>query len=344
MQKNNILNRWSLFFMIAVLGLSISCKQSSKKVELKYVDMVEGLQKLSVKRCLPSDIYMLKKQYGRVFDVWFTEIMDYQRYKMYPDSIVADYFNYWIQSNKPMFKALDAHYAIHTQWKEELNDAWGNLQTQLPKTPTPIVYGYFSQFSNYNTFVDTSKGQLILGFSKEMFMNDTFPLYDMLEVPDFYNRYNSPSQISTMLIWNYLKSKFEPEHSLKTMIDQAVFEGKIWSLLQNIHPDLEIYDQLGYTKQEWNMMTLDQGQIWRHLLDTKNLFSSDFNAYKRYFIYGNKTFGAGIPPECPPMIGTFIGYQIVQAYLKESGASYVDLFNEHDASKILRISGYNPAK
>lgn len=76
MQKNNILNRWSLFFIIAVLGLSISCKQNAKKVDLKYVDMVEGLEKLATKRCVPSDIYMLKKQYGRVFDVWFTEIMD----------------------------------------------------------------------------------------------------------------------------------------------------------------------------------------------------------------------------------------------------------------------------
>ena len=79
MQKNNILNRWSLFFIIAVLGLSISCKQNAKKADLKYVDMVDGLEKLTTKRCMSSDIYMLKKQYGRVFDVWFTEIMDYQR-------------------------------------------------------------------------------------------------------------------------------------------------------------------------------------------------------------------------------------------------------------------------
>ncbi len=344
MQKNNIFSRWAVFLIIGLLGLSISCKQNKKEVSLKYVDMVEGLEKLTTKRCMAPDIYMLKKQYGRVFDVWFNEIMDYQRYKMYPDSIVADYFNYWLQTNKPMFKALDAHYKIHTQWKEDMNDAWGNLQSQLPQTPTPILYGYFSQFSNYNTFVDSANGKLILGFSKEMFMNDTFPLYDMLEVPEFYARYNSPSQIPTMLIWNYLKSKYENEHQLKTMIDQAVFEGKIWSLLKEVQPDKEIYDLLGYTKQEWNMMTLDQGQIWRHLLETKNLFSSDFNAYKRYFIYGNRTFGAGIPPECPPMIGSFIGYQIVQAYLKESGGTYADLFKEHDASKILRISGYNPVK
>ena len=57
-----------------------------------------------------------------------------------------------------------------------------------------------------------------------------------------------------------------------------------------------------------------------------------------------KTIGAGIPADCPPMIGSFMGLQIVEAYRKATDCSYQQLFNEHDASKILRLSGYNPVK
>lgn len=344
MQKNNFLKKSTLFLSVLILGLSISCKQKAAKPEIKFVDFTQTLDSLSSKRVLSQDIYMLKKQYGRFFNVWFSEIMDYNRYANFPDSMVATYFNYFVQQNKPMFKAMNAHYAIHTEWKNDLNESWQNLQTALPNTPTPVVYGYFSQFSNYNTFVDTTKGQLIMGFSKEMFMNDTFPVYAMLEVPDFFNRYNSPPQIPTMLIWNYIKSKFETEHNIKTMLEQAVFEGKIWSLLQEVSPKSEVYDLLGYTKDEWKIMKLDQGQMWRHFLENKLLFSSDFNSYKRYFVYGAHTFGAGIPADCPPMIGSFMGLQIVEAYRKATDCSYQQLFNEHDASKILRLSGYNPVK
>lgn len=344
MQKNKFSNKWSLWMLFAILGLSISCKQKAPMPEIQIVDFVQNLDSLSNKRIEARDLYVLKKQYGRFFDVWFNEIMDYNRYANYPDSMVATYFNYFVQQNKPMFKALDAHYKIHTSWREELNKSWQNLQTTLPNTPTPVVYAYFSQFSNYNTFVDTSKGKLILGFSKEMFMNDTFPVYSMLEVPEFFNRYNNPNQIPTMLIWNYLKSKFENEHHIKTMLEQAVFEGKIWALLEEVSPQLEVFDLLGYSKEEWKIMKLDQGQIWRHLLENKLLFSSDFNSFKRYFIYGNHTFGAGIPADCPPMIGSFMGMQIVQAYRKATDCSWQQLFDEHDATKILRMSGYNPVK
>jgi hypothetical protein len=44
------------------------------------------------------------------------------------------------------------------------------------------------------------------------------------------------------------------------------------------------------------------------------------------------------------MIGSFIGMKIIQKYKSESGASWEEIFNETDAAKILRNSGYNPVR
>lgn len=344
MQKNTISKKLTYFFVFAILLFSISCKQDEKKADVKYVDFVQVLDSLSKRRVELPQMLALKKQYGRFFDVWFNEIMDYARFKNYPDSIVVNSFNYLLQQNKILYKAINAHYKKCPQWQSDFENQWSNLQSELPKTPNPVVYEYMSQFSNYNTFVDTGNGKLILGFSKEMFMNDTFPVYSMLDVPEFFNRYNSPDQIPTMLIWNYLKSRYESEYSLKTMLDQAVFDGKIWALLIEVSDSEKPYELLGYTKQEWSQMEIEQGQIWKHYLQNKVLFSSDFNFYKRYFVYGMHTFGAGIPTDTPPMIGSFSGLQIVKNYMKETDCSWDELFKEHDAAKILKISGYNPAK
>ncbi len=346
MQKNNFFNNYSFLKVVLAAVLFTSCsKQNIKPADITYQDFTVELDKLAQKKAEVADLKSLNQGYGRFFDVWFSEIMDYSKYRGFSDQEITQVFGQWLQVNKPVFRILKSHYEKETNWRNDLNNQWGHLQTLLPETPTPQLVGYFSQFSNYNTFVDTTEnGQLLLGYSKEMFLNDTFPLYQMLEVPSFYNRYNSPEQIPTMLIWNYLKSTFEPKHKIKNMLDQAVFDGKIWSVLMEISNGKNPFEMLGYSESEWAMLERDQGQMWRLYLEQKALYSNDFNVYRRFFVYGDKTFGPGIPPECPPMIGSFTGYKIVQRYMQEMDVSWQDLFNEYDSQKILRLSGYNPVK
>jgi len=346
MQKNDFFTKplWALFLIL--MGFCTSCdEQDGKPVEMPMKDFTTTLDSLSTQRVGVQDLQRIKQQYGRFFDIWFSEIMDYSKFRGYPDSIIAQRFSYWVQTNKQVFLWIKEHYEKNTSWRTDLNTMWGKLSYRLPKTPQPTIVSYFSQFSNFNTFVDSSKSQgLILGFSKEMFMNDTFPLYAMLDVPGFYNRYNNTEQIPTMLIWNYLKSQYESKHNPKNMLEQAVFEGKIWALILDMQDGNDGFINLGYTEEEWAMMERDQGQMWKLFLEQKALYSNDFNVYRRYFVYGDKTFGPGIPPECPPMIGSFVGTKIVQRYLQEVDVTWEELFDEHDANKILRLSGYNPVK
>jgi hypothetical protein len=346
MQKNNFFKKIGLCALTLSLTLFTSCvKQKGKPAEIAYQDFTQDLQKLTTKRLEVSDLKELKKVHGRFFDVWFSEIMDYSRYKGFSDQEIAQTFGQWLQINKPVFQVLQAHYQKNTQWQQDFSNQWGTLQALLPKTPTPKLYGYFSQFSNYNTFVDTTEnGTLLLGFSKEMFLNDTFPLYAMLEVPGFYNRYNSPEQIPTLLIWNYLKSHYESKHKINSMLEQAIFDGKIWAILMEITDAAEPYQLLGYTPEEWARLEKDQGQMWRHYIEEKVLYSKNFNQYRRYFVYGDKTFGPNIPADCPPMIGSFTGFKIVKRYMEEMDVTWEDVFNETDAQKMLRLSGYNPAR
>jgi len=346
MQKNNFFKKTHFLALGVILLLLTSCQNTKvKPADITHRDFTLELEKLTLKRVEVSELKRLKDEYGRFFDVWFSEIMDYSKYRGFSDGELAQVFGQWLLVNKPVFNVLKAHYNQVGDWKNSLNIQWGQMQMLLPRTPTPQLVSYFSQFSNYNTFVDTTEnGEVLLGFSKEMFLNDTFPLYTMLEVPGFYNRYNSPEQIPTMLIWNYLKSTYEPKHKIKNMLEQAVFDGKIWSLLLEISNADNPFEMLGYSESEWAMLERDQGQMWRLYLEQKALYSNDFNVYRRYFVYGDKTFGPGIPSECPPLIGSFTGYKIVQRYMQEMDITWQDLFEEHDAQKILRLSGYNPVK
>jgi hypothetical protein len=339
MQKKSILLNSALVFLSFMLQFFYSCNTEKSYKAIPTVDFTEELASLADRGGVSqSDLLDLRKKHGRFFDLWFYEIADFKKYGPLPDSIQAVYLSEFVLRN-----SIRKHFAQYPNLKNNISQAFGKLNEQIGNVQAPAVYPYFSQFSNYNTFIDTNKGKTILAYSSEMFLNDTFPLYKLLEVPEFYNRYNGTDQIPAMLLWNYLKGRFEGEGT-NSMLEEAIFNGKIWYTMEQVLGDEKIWYHLGYTEKEWNMMVTQEGQIWRHYLNENALFSTEFNHYKRYFTYGNRTFGAGIPEDCPPLIGNFTGYRIVLQMMEKKEMTLQQLWAEKDAAKILKISGYNPLK
>ncbi|MBL7812516.1 MAG: hypothetical protein JNL57_09865 [Bacteroidetes bacterium] len=347
MQTNRFLVNCVLCSGLILSAFFAGCEQKKAVgVPVEFRNFCGELDSLSRDSLSLAEFRALQKEYGRFFELWLMEIMDFSRpgLAMQSDTVKAVYLNELLRMNKPVFTALRKTFGTYRETAKQIEDAANRLWLLLPEKKKPVVYSYFSQFSNYNTFVDTLPGQTILAFSAEMFLGDTFPVYEMLEVPEFFNRYNAPKQVAPMLLWNYLKSRYEYEQTGKTMLDEAVFNGKIWYTLQQVFPDLKPWELFGYKEEEWTRMETEEGQIWRFYLSSNVLFSSDFNAYKRFFNYGTHTFGAGIPPDCPPLIGHFSGYRIVSAYMDKHKTSLPDMWNMKNANDLLRLSGYNPIK
>ncbi len=352
MQKNNnhtIKSSW-IYPLFVVILISCTPKKQAAPVKLEYSDFAMELDGLRTKGFGASDVVALRNKYGRFFSLWMYEVMDFGRFGPISDTARAQYLQYWLLQNTPVFNVVKSHYQKNTQWKADLEQAWGNLQQEIPGTPKATVYGYLSQFSNYNTFVDTvvnpisHQQEVILAFSEEMFLNDTFPAYALLEMPPFFNRYNGSDQVASQLMWNYLKMRFEPTHKRNNMLEEMMFQGKLWYSLMALFPDRNPWELLGYDEKEWKWMMREEGQIWKHFLDNKLLFSTKFNDYKRYFAFGNKTFGGAVPEDCPPLIGNFIGMRITQTFATKNDANLDQIWRNVNANQFLQASTYNPIK
>src|SRR5258706_63077 len=73
------------------------------------------------------------------------------------------------------------------------------------------------------------------------------------------------------------------------------------------------------------------------------LFSSNSELFSKYLSEGPTT--NGFPAESPGNIGTFVGWQIIKAYMKENPEiSPARLMKETDATIILKDSKYKPKK
>jgi hypothetical protein len=99
-----------------------------------------------------------------------------------------------MNQNSRVFLWVKNHYQRETEYKDLLSNGLTRLHGELNAfndslAATFEVYDYLSQFSNYSTFTDEQmvmengkkRKKYILAYSKEMFLNDTFPVYSQLD-------------------------------------------------------------------------------------------------------------------------------------------------------------------
>lgn len=338
----------SLGLSCILLLVIVSCKNNQNSVTLKFVDLTSEMETLDNDSITPDEFKMLSKKYPDFFNNWFYEVMgmsDYlPQFKLngrVSDTVKASFLTAILKRNTPVFKYIKKHYDKYPNLNADITNAFNKLKKVIPKANMPVIYRYISNFSYYNTFSVYNDTTMHLGYSAEMFFNDTFP-YSSLEVEDFYNRYNATSYIPKALVWNYLNTYYNKYHTHSNALEEAIFQGKVWYMLEQIFGSEQLYKTLGYKAEEWKFFKEEEGNSWQFLIKENVLYQTDAKKYERYFIRGNETFG--LPVKCPPMLGAYQGYRIVKDYLKKTGASDEELWKETKGTVMLQKSGYNPVR
>lgn len=344
MQKNTILRNCLLCFS-AIIGLFTGCSYE-KSEKLPASNLMEAVETAAAGGVSAEEVKEIKQKFTKKFDRWCVDIMGVPAPYMANDSALAVFLSRFSEINKPIIAAVTKHYSRYPNLDGNIEKCISNMKKEFPDAGAFEVFVYFSQFSLTNTFTDTVSGKHILGYSAEMFMDDTCTLYDQIEgMPAWIKRYARTEQIAPYLAITYLNGRYLEKHPRKTMLDEMIYQGKLWYSLMKLAPDLAPERLLGYSSDEWKFLQKEESNIWNFYLQEKILFSTDFNrGYKRFFIQGERTTGAGLPEDCPPRIGNFSGLKIVTAYADKTGKSLKQIWEETNAGNILKESGYNPIR
>lgn len=344
MQKNTILGNCLLCFS-AIVALFSGCT-SEKHTSLPVNDLTVALEKAGPSGIDVNEVKEIKQQFSKKFDRWCMDIMGVPPVYMQNDSVLAVFLTRFMELNKPILAAVSSHYRRYPGLNHEIETCIAGLKKEFSDAGEFEVFVYFSQFSMTNTFTDTASGKHVLGYSAELFMDDTCRLYDQIEgIPAWMKRYARTEQIAPYLGITYLNGRYLDKHVRKTMLDEMIYQGKLWYSLLQLSPEIPPARLLGYTPDEWEFLQKEESNIWNFYLQEKMLFSMDFNrGYKRFFIQGERTTGAGLPENCPPRIGNFSGLKIVSAYAEKTGKSLKQIWEETQSGNILKESGYNPIR
>lgn len=146
-------------------------------------------------------------------------------------------------------------------------------------------------------------------------------------------------------VYTYLREITFRDVPLQSMNPEASFldciidEGKYIYATQAVLKDCKLNLILRYTEKELEWVEKNESNIWGYIIQNQLLYNKDRTKYMHLTAQGPGTKNiAGSPSR----IGYYIGYKIVQNYMRENSVSLDSLFKISDSELILRESKYKP--
>ena len=97
---------------------------------------------------------------------------------------------------------------------------------------------------------------------------------------------------------------------------------------------------IGYTDEEWGDVFENEDIIWANFIQNEWLYETN-HIIKQKFL-GERPNVYEIGEKCPGRVGAWLGWRIVNAYMKNANVSVQQLMAEQDHHKIFAQSNYKP--
>lgn len=126
----------------------------------------------------------------------------------------------------------------------------------------------------------------------------------------------------------------------QTLLDHAIADGKKLYFMEKVLPGIADTVLLRYTADQLKWMRDNERNVWGWLIKNKMLYSTDQNTYRN--LLGEAPHTNAFGNDSAPRTVSYIGWQIVRAYMKKSHSTLQELLDESDSQKILTVSGWRP--
>lgn len=239
--------------------------------------------------------------------------------------------------------------------QQELRKETANVFNEL-KNEKEDITKLFKHLKYYNTYFKTPRvvtATSSVDYRNKVFVTDTIVLISLdtylgdkhffyAGLQDYIKANMKPEQMVVDLAHKYAEQHvFQPKR--RTLLDEMIYYGKLLAYTDRMIPFKTNAEKISYTEAQYDWAKVNEENIWRYFIEKELLFSTD-NKLPNQFINPapfSKFYLAEIDADSPGRIGRFIGWNIVQAYLKNNEVSFEDMLKT-DAETIFNLSKYKP--
>ena len=221
--------------------------------------------------------------------------------------------------------------------ENQLTDAFKRLKYHLPQITLPKQYVSFISGFNYNIAppIDST-----LGIGLDMYLGTQNKYYQMLRYPRYQVRCMNKNYIVSDAVKAWLIHGYNRNEQLNNLLNHMVFYGKLYYALDAALPNMEDSVKIQYTGIQMKYCKDFQKNLWAYFTQQNRLFTNDLKELAPFVSDG--PFTSEISKDCPPRIATYIGWQIVRAYMNKNPDVSVEQLMKADAQLILTKSKYKP--
>lgn len=219
--------------------------------------------------------------------------------------------------------------------QKSLNTGFSRLHYLYPEWEIPTVYLFVSGFNSSVMYYEN-----IMGVGVDMYLGSDYPYYNQV-VYNYQKQTMRKECVAGDLLNMYIAYQIPYNSKYNRLLEHMIFRGKQMFLLSQLLPDEPAWEIIGYSKEQWDWCEKYEKAIWNRIMEKRDLFKTESMVRVSYMNDG--PFTAEISQESPGRLGIWVGWQIVDSYMRNNeNVSIQELIKEGDAQKILEESFYKP--
>jgi hypothetical protein len=323
-------------FLLTIIGLH-ACQNSAKRnldIDTNKIDL-EPVDILRYEKALfsidPENIKSGLKTIAPDFPAFLSADLD--------DTLNIIQLHQFVTNplNQKLFDSVVAKYPDLTFLEHEFTKAFKRFKHHFPEKNIPDVYTYVSgllyempvQFFNDDMIIALD---MYLGAGLEDYRKMRIPLYKIQNM----NRNHIVKDAMVELFLYHFEMK-----PGKDFLQLMINKGKQLYFLDAMQPSTADHIKIGYTPEKLDWCVQNESRIWAFIIQNDLIYSSDSQINRKFFVDG--PFTSDFSSDSPARIGEWMGWQVVSAYMNNNPEiDLQQLFDNQDAQKILRNSGYKP--
>ena len=241
---------------------------------------------------------------------------------------------------KELYKEVQKQFPNTDAINKELNDAFKIYLTHFPEAVVPTFYTLIPGMDFSMPSVFGSEDNLFI--SLDMYLGKDYKYYAYAGMPKFIAARCDKKYIATDCFLQGLCYKHLPDKTLITVLDNMIDEGKKLFFTQTMFPDKEPKDIIKYSDEQYKWANQHQAAVWQYLIEKNILYSKDEDKIRR--MVDETPFTRDFGNNSPGRMGCYIGWKIVQSYMKNHPeTTLAELMSNTQSQSILNEAGYKPA-
>lgn len=320
---------------------------SNIKVEVEIKDFNQQLFSIDTND-IQGGISKLRQDFPAFFDLYFSRIAP----KMLSDDKTQEGNQNFTQAIRNFLTdkyirhisdTVDIVFPNFNSYKKEFNQAFKYYKYHFPNRSIPNIYPLVSAF-NYAAFIfPISENQDGLGIGLDMLLGRDYPYWQLgIKNPAFSN---------------YLTRSWTPEHLVKKtldplvddlvkipegdrLLDLIVYNGKKMYIIDQLLPETPDSIKWEYSTSQTQWVKSNEIQMWSYFLSEELLYETSVDKIKK--LVDQSPSSPGMPKEAPGRTGNYMGFRIVEAFMKKNPDTSLEQLISLDAQKVLDKSKFKP--